>query len=46
VNNRLKSIYGNNYGLRIESMPGSYTRVMIPIPLRKEETRETESIAG
>ena len=32
VNERLKNIFGNNYGLRIESEFGLYTKVIITIP--------------
>lgn len=46
VNSRLKNLYGNNYGLKIESIPGQFTRVNIPIPLGKEELNETESFIG
>jgi len=46
VNSRLKNMFGSNFGLRIESIPGQYTRVLIPIPLRKEDCDETEGIIG
>jgi two-component system sensor histidine kinase YesM len=33
VNNRIKLLYGDEYGLDIESEVGSYTKVMIKLPL-------------
>jgi|GEM_PF-3206960 len=43
VNKRLKLIYGEPYGLKIESRAGSFTRVSIRIPFRTERPigRET-----
>lgn len=32
VNDRIKMIYGKQYGIQIESKPGEYTRVKITIP--------------
>lgn len=37
VNNRLKSKYGNKYGLKIESIEGKGTKVIMHIPKAKEE---------
>jgi two-component system, LytTR family, sensor histidine kinase LytS len=36
VHQRLKAIFGDVYGLHIESVVGQGTRVLIPFPLRKE----------
>ncbi|MCD9023502.1 cache domain-containing sensor histidine kinase [Cohnella silvisoli] len=36
VNNRIKILYGDEYGLDIESEVGMYTKVMIKLPLRDE----------
>ena len=33
VDRRLKLVYGEEYGLSIESEPGQYTRVTIRLPL-------------
>lgn len=36
VNQRLKLIYGNHYRLRIESVEGEYTKVIIRVPFDEE----------
>jgi two-component system sensor histidine kinase LytS len=46
VHNRLKNIYGNDYGLQIESWPGRGTRVTIPIPLVKEDSKSAKGTIG
>mgnify|MGYP000126748658 FL=1 len=39
VNERLRSIYGSEYGLRIESREGQGTRVLVRVPRRGREMR-------
>lgn len=36
VNNRIKILYGDEYGLHIESEVGIYTKIIISVPLRDE----------
>lgn len=40
VNRRIKLFYGEKYGLEIESQEGFYTKVIVAIPLKKEERKE------
>ncbi|HWQ61254.1 MAG TPA: histidine kinase, partial [Negativicutes bacterium] len=40
VNSRLKNIYGNDYGLIIESAPGTGTRVTLPIGVPRKGAEE------
>lgn len=40
VNSRLKNIYGNNYGLIIESAPGAGTRVTLPVGAPRKGAEE------
>lgn len=35
VNRRIKLLYGDKYGLRIESTEGEYTRIAVEIPMRE-----------
>lgn len=37
VNSRIKFTYGNEYGCRIESVLGSYTKVAVRLPVRREK---------
>lgn len=46
VDSRLKNIYGHNHGLSIISREGEGTRVIIAIPLGKEDENEIKSGAG
>jgi two-component system, sensor histidine kinase YesM len=46
VNRRIKLFYGENYGLQIESEPGSYTKVIVRIPLYSSEKREGYYVQG
>ena len=47
VNARLKKIYGEEYGLQIESLQGAGTKVGFIIPWDiKEEEKKYEIIAG
>lgn len=41
VNRRIKLFYGEEYGLKIESETGSYTRVVVAIPVIAERGRES-----
>jgi two-component system sensor histidine kinase YesM len=42
VNRRIKLFYGAQYGVKIDSVKGSYTKVSVQIPLEaNERTRET-----
>jgi two-component system sensor histidine kinase YesM len=38
VNRRIKLFYGDSYGLKIESEQGSYTRVVVSLPVKREPT--------
>ncbi|MCX7711209.1 MAG: sensor histidine kinase [Clostridia bacterium] len=38
VNRRIKLFYGEKYGLKLESQPGEYTKVIVNIPFEKPET--------
>ncbi len=40
VNRRIKLFYGENYGLKIESEYGKWTKVIVRIPLQHDEKRE------
>lgn len=46
VHSRLKNIYGINHGLSITSCEGLGTKVVITIPLGKEDEYETKSSVG
>lgn len=46
VNRRIKLFYGENYGLKIESEEGSFTKVIVTIPLKPEDTREGYYVQG
>lgn len=46
VNRRIKLFYGESYGLKIESEPGKYTRVVVTIPLCPEEKKEGLYVQG
>lgn len=35
VNSRIKMLYGELYGMEVESVPGSYTKVTIHLPLKE-----------
>ncbi|HYF91329.1 MAG TPA: histidine kinase [Symbiobacteriaceae bacterium] len=43
VNERLISLYGEEYGLRIRSRPGRGTAVLVRIPLRQGEVRRDDA---
>lgn len=38
VNRRIKLFYGDNYGLKIESEKGKFTRIVVSIPVSSEST--------
>lgn len=38
VNRRIKLFYGDNYGLKIESQKGKFTRIIVSIPAHREPT--------
>lgn len=38
VNRRVKLFYGDNYGLKIESQKGKFTRIIVSIPAHREPT--------
>ncbi len=46
VNRRIKLFYGDKYGLKIESEQGSYTRVIVCIPLNWEQPMEGYYVQG
>lgn len=46
VHNRIKSIYGSNYGLKIESEPDKGSRVTIPIPIERNGGDSAKDITG
>lgn len=35
VHNRIRMLYGDLYGLEVESVPGSYTKVIIRLPIKE-----------
>lgn len=45
VNRRIKLFYGDHYGLKIESEPGQYTRLVVSLPT-KRETAEGYYVQG
>lgn len=44
VNDRIKLMYGEDYGIEIESVFGKYTEVLIRMPYVKEKNREEEDV--
>jgi len=38
VNRRIKLFYGDDYGLKIESEKGKFTRIIVSIPVNNEAT--------
>ena len=40
VNQRIRLLYGAQYGLRIDSVPGDGTTVTVTLPLMGEEEKE------
>ena len=40
VNQRIRQTFGDDYGIRIESRPGSYTRMRLRFPVMLEEPKE------
>lgn len=43
VQDRLRLLYGGDYGIRIESMEQEGTKVVITLPVRKRESAQTET---
>lgn len=46
VNRRIKLFYGEEYGLKIESEKGKYTKVTVTIPLKPKDTGEGFYVQG
>jgi len=46
VNRRIKLFYGDKYGLKIESEQGSFTRVIVNIPINWEKPAEGYYVQG
>lgn len=46
VNGRLKSLYGEGFGLAIDSAPGRGTKVTVLIPVERVEKDAAQSISG
>jgi len=46
VNRRIKLFYGDRYGVKIESEQGSFTRVIVNIPLNWEQPAEGYYVQG
>lgn len=44
VDNRLKLVYGEQYGLRVRSELGTFTEVLVKIPVKFEEDRYAKNI--
>ena len=38
VNRRIKLLYGEEYTLRLESVPGEFTKVIVQIPYSKSDS--------
>lgn len=38
VNRRIRLFYGDNYGLKIESKLGEYTKIIVRIPAKSKST--------
>jgi sensor histidine kinase YesM len=45
VNARLRLFYGERYRLRVESVPGAWTRVFIPMPASEEGVSHEQAAA-
>ena len=43
MQDRLRLLYGGDYGIRIESMEQEGTKVVITLPVRKRESAQTET---
>ena len=44
VNRRIKLLYGEEYTLRLESVPGEYTKVIVHIPYSKSDSRRDPGV--
>lgn len=44
VNRRIKLFYGERYGLRIESEPGKYTKVIVTVPVRLDNIEGEKNV--
>lgn len=44
VDRRLKLVYGDGYGLKVESQEGTYTRITIKLPLEYDEKGKNEYV--
>ncbi len=44
VNRRIKLFYGERYGLRIESEPGKYTKVIVTVPIRLDNNEGEKDV--
>lgn len=44
VNRRIKLFYGEKYGLRIESEPGKYTKVIVTVPVRLDNIEGEKNV--
>lgn len=46
VNRRIKLLYGEEYTLRLESIPGEYTKVIVRIPYSKSDAGSDPGVQG
>lgn len=46
VNGRLKNLYGEDFGLRIDSVPGQGTKVTVVIPVERIERDVAQGLSG
>ena len=44
VNRRIKLLYGEEYTLRLESVPGEFTKVIVQIPYSKSDSRRDPGV--
>ncbi|WP_462409137.1 cache domain-containing sensor histidine kinase [Neobacillus sp. Marseille-QA0830] len=46
INERIKLAYGEDYGIKIESVPNQGTKVMINLPVREEDVNVQRTVSG